>query len=574
MDSGTNKSGPTVMQAAMANLEMNHDAALLDPLPCEGNGQASACAHSQLLFCQPLSETGLSLLASLRPDTLIESGFDFLGGLLGDAPKEILSDRGPKIVSNPPSLSKQPSKASVASSRKSMGAKVYSSDEPPQNPAYPLDQEIVPVKTSSKLPGGPEVTCGLPSFLTACQGPPVIENNAEDKNEQGGSVGSDGNSTISTFHVPPGQIFLDMDNPLMKHQKEIELRQKVKQETSTLRSIRKFGRKPKSREYSLEKFLSKQGQRKLKSTNTVATKKIRVSRLDMKKAKKQAKEYQEEQSQRQERVFNVTPKSKLMKFKNLIGKNKVASEETKNLSRSLRSVQDTSSRRGRSRDMSRSNKAQRGRSKSLGRQRHSQGQEHGRGRSRSLEVGNKPLPDTLPSPPGSSKRRRRSRSMDQRAPQQDLQAQQAQKLPTKSMDENKQNHVKTRSKSVERRDQPTPTEIFPASASTTQDASRKSSSKLVECREQPDMGVNGIREKKGDEIGDVVVQPRSPRSTSKGPETKKVGRGRSKERGVPIKGADTPLGQRRGRRPSRGHDLKQNKSQRKSPMSRSTKAVV
>jgi hypothetical protein len=168
----------------------------------------------------------------------IEKPFDMIGAFLGDAPKQVLSDRGPPV------LRRQKSDGSNAS-QKSMGAKVYKANDTPvavavaaaviparetnqemqvqpnQNTLpetpYPFEGEILPLETFQSKTSLPEGCVGLtwpsPAALLYSCGP------AEARDEfESVEMSALDDATVGDMERPPEHILLNNEDPLMQQQ--------------------------------------------------------------------------------------------------------------------------------------------------------------------------------------------------------------------------------------------------------------------------------------------------------------------------------------------------------------------
>ncbi|KAG7354577.1 hypothetical protein IV203_003933 [Nitzschia inconspicua] len=191
----------------------------------------------------------------------IEKPFDMLGELLGDAPKEVLSDRGPPLI-KPPVIKRQSSDGSNAS-KNNVSVKVYKIDdvpehfiEPAQEPkhekeqtvatiTYPYEGDILPMKTfhtkTDKAANCVGVMWPSPTAFLNC-------GQAEARDDyESVEISAMDDSTVATSERPPEHILLNNEDPLMQQQllmqQQILLNQqrKKQQDVATTSALARIG---------------------------------------------------------------------------------------------------------------------------------------------------------------------------------------------------------------------------------------------------------------------------------------------------------------------------------------------
>jgi hypothetical protein len=172
----------------------------------------------------------------VRPDALVEKGFDMVGAMLGDAPKMILSDHGPGSQSR-----KSVSAGSTRNSKSLNNTKSIGVPTP-----YDPEKSVVPIDDCSRIvqqqqQGGcvgltwkaATSSSGIPMYN--CQADRSVEMTLTSGGDDDGDEEEDDDdyteddSTISSFRPPPAHITLNMDDPLMQQQLLMEQQAKMLQ---------------------------------------------------------------------------------------------------------------------------------------------------------------------------------------------------------------------------------------------------------------------------------------------------------------------------------------------------------
>ena len=181
----------------------------------------------------PILPDPQSILSTIvRPDALIEKGFDMVGAMLGDAPKMILSDHGPGTQPK-----KNPTTGSTIISKRTNNTKCIGVPTP-----YDPEKSVVPIDDYSRMvqqqPGGcvgltwkaATASSGIPMYN--CRAGQSVEmtlasEGGDDEDEDDEDDYTEDDSTISSFRPPPVHITLNMDDPLMQQHSLMEQQAKM-----------------------------------------------------------------------------------------------------------------------------------------------------------------------------------------------------------------------------------------------------------------------------------------------------------------------------------------------------------